>query len=92
MSSDRYTHRESDEYLLKPEYFSEKKNRPKRWDCLRPIIYAGLAFVGCIEIMVLGIFFAQATRKTPEPLLGELNGLVTDCKWNIGESGLMFGT
>lgn len=89
-----YTHRESDEYLLKPEHFAEKKNRPKRWDCLRPIIYTSLAIVGFIEILFFGIFFAQATRKTPERLLGELNGLVGDCEliiiylcicpWNLG--------
>ncbi|UDD61177.1 hypothetical protein AFCA_008559 [Aspergillus flavus] len=76
--SDLYAHRESDEYLLKPEHFAEKKNRPKRWDCLRPIIYTSLAFVGFIEILFFGIFFAQVTRKTPERLLGELNGLVGD--------------
>ncbi|KAE8364650.1 hypothetical protein BDV27DRAFT_145153 [Aspergillus caelatus] len=78
MSSDLYSRRESDEYLLDPKHFVEKKNRPKRWDCLRPIIYTSLAFVGFIEILFLGIFFAHATRKMPEPLLGELNGLVGD--------------
>lgn len=81
--SDLYTHRESDEYLLKPEQFVEK-NQSKRWDCLRPIIYLSLVFVGFIEVMVVGIFFTQAIKKTPEPLLGELNGLVEDCELNHG--------
>ncbi|KAE8380870.1 hypothetical protein BDV26DRAFT_302396 [Aspergillus bertholletiae] len=77
MSSSTYVHRDSDEYLLKPDPFM-RKSHPKRWSILRTLVYTALACVGCVELMVL-VYFAQIQHKAPtKPLLGELNRLIPD--------------
>ncbi|KAE8351276.1 hypothetical protein BDV28DRAFT_150151 [Aspergillus coremiiformis] len=75
-SSTTYAHRDSDEYLLKPDPFIQKKG-PKRCSIMRTLLYTGLACVGCVELMVL-VFFAQVHKVPTKPLLSELNGLVSD--------------
>ncbi|RAL11738.1 uncharacterized protein BO97DRAFT_453893 [Aspergillus homomorphus CBS 101889] len=74
-SKAEYEHRESDEYLLKPDQYVQQSHRSRRWAFLRPLIYVGVVIVGFVEIIVLSVYLVEMSRQ---PALRDLNGLVPD--------------